>query len=63
MAIPLSQQKQIEALEAQCSQKRRSLFDVQDQIDKQRDELIAQIEHKLVQGTRLEPLFLQWHVV
>ena len=37
----LAGQKQIKALEAQRSQKRKSLFDAQDQIDKQRDELIA----------------------
>jgi adenine-specific DNA-methyltransferase len=60
----LAGQKQIKALEAQRSQKRKSLFDAQDQIDKQRDELIAQIESKLVQGAQLEQLFsLHWRVV
>ncbi|MDP1557707.1 MAG: SNF2-related protein [Nitrosomonas sp.] len=57
-------QKQIKAIEVQRNQKRRTLFDAQDQVDSQRDELIAQIEHKLVQGTRLESLFsLHWRVV
>ena len=60
----LAAQKQIKALEAQRNQKRRSLFDAQDQIDKQRDELIAQIEGKLTQTTRTETLFtLRWFVV
>jgi len=54
-------QKQIKALEAQRNQKRRALFDAQDQVDKQRDELIAVIEGKLNQTTSLRPLFvLRW---
>jgi adenine-specific DNA-methyltransferase len=59
----LEGQKQIKALEAQRNQKRRSLFDAQDQVDKQREELIAQIEGKLAQVTRLENLFrLRWRL-
>ena len=54
-------QKQIKALEAQRNQKRRSLFDAQDQVDKQREELIAVIEGKLNQTTTMQPLFmLRW---
>lgn len=57
----LAGQKQIKALEAQRNQKRRSLFDAQDQVDKQREELIAVIESKLNQTTALLPLFtLRW---
>ncbi|WP_310450653.1 SNF2-related protein [Sulfuritalea sp.] len=57
----LAGQKQIKALEAQRNQKRRSLFDAQDQVDKQREELIAVIEGKLNQATTLRPLFvLRW---
>jgi adenine-specific DNA-methyltransferase len=57
----LAGQKQIKALEAQRNQKRRSLFDAQDQVDKQRDELIALIEGKLDQIIALRPLFiLRW---
>ncbi|MDP1527129.1 MAG: SNF2-related protein [Rhodocyclaceae bacterium] len=57
----LAGQKQIKALEAQRNQKRRSLFDAQDQVDRQRDELIEQIEGKLNQSTTLQPLFvLRW---
>lgn len=57
----LAGQKQIKALEAQRNQKRRSLFDAQDQVDKQRAELIEQIEGKLQQVTTMQPLFvLRW---
>lgn len=57
----LAGQKQIKALEAQRNQKRRSLFDAQDQVDKQREELIAVIEGKLGQTTSMQPLFmLRW---
>lgn len=54
----LAGQKQIKALEAQRNQKRHSLFDAQDQVDKQREELIATIEGKLAQVTRREQLLL-----
>ncbi len=57
----LAGQKQIKALETQRNQKRRSLFDAQDQVDKQREELIAVIEGKLNQTTSMQPLFmLRW---
>ena len=57
----LAGQKQIKALEVQRNQKRRSLFDAQDQVDTQRDELISLIEGKLNQTTSLQRLFmLRW---
>ena len=60
----LAGQKQIKALEAQRNQKRRSLFDAQDQIDGQRDALIASVEGKLAQSMRTEMLFkVRWSVV
>ena len=59
----LAGQKQIKALEAQRNQKRRSLFDAQDQVDKQREELIAQTEGKLTQTVKTERLFaLRWTI-
>jgi adenine-specific DNA-methyltransferase len=59
----LAGQKQIRALEAQRNQKRRSLFDAQDELDRQREELIATIEGKLKQRTRTEPLFsVRWTI-
>lgn len=59
----LAGQKQIKALESQRNQKRRSLFDAQDQVDRQREELIAQIEGKLQQQTELVQLFsIRWRM-
>ena len=59
----LAGQKLIKSLEAQRNQKRRSLFDAQDQVDKQREELIATIEGKMSQNTRSENLFLlRWRL-
>ncbi len=57
----LAGQKQIKTLESQRNLKRRSLFDAQDDVDKQRDELIALIEGKLTQKTNQSILFtIRW---
>ena len=59
----LAGQKQIKAIESLRNQKRRSLFEAQDQVDKQREELIVQIEGKLVQNTKTEQLLtIRWHL-
>jgi ERCC4-related helicase len=60
----LAGQKQIKSLEALRNQKRRSLFEAQDDVDKRRAELIAQIEGKLEQKVRLTSLFtIRWTLV
>ena len=60
----LAAQKQIKALEAQRNQKRRTLFDAQDQVDAQRDALIAGIEGRLAQNTGVEPLLtIRWKLL
>jgi ERCC4-related helicase len=60
----LAGQKQIKALEAQRHDKRRSLFDAQDEVDKRRDELIAQIEGKLKQTSSLSTVLLvRWKII
>ena len=57
----LAGQKQIKTLEATRNQKRRSLFDAQDQIDQQRAGLIAQIESKLEHKVEIASLFtIRW---
>lgn len=57
----LSGQKLVKSLEAQRNLKRRSLFDAQDQVDKQREELIVQIEGKLQQAATVQTLFvIRW---
>ena len=59
----LAGQKQIKTLEGLRNQKRRTLFDAQDQVDKQREELIAAIEGKMNQSTRAEQLFsIRWTI-
>jgi adenine-specific DNA-methyltransferase len=56
-------QKQIKTLEGLRNQKRRTLFDAQDQVDTQREELIAAIEGKMSQSTRVEQLFsIRWTI-
>ena len=57
----LAGQKQIKALESQRNQKRRSLFEAQDEVDRQRDDLITMIEGKLSQAAHLEQIFvIRW---
>jgi len=59
----LEGQKQIRALEALRNQKRRSLFDAQDEVDKLRAQLISQIEGKLEQTSELIHLFtIHWTI-
>ena len=50
-------QKQIRTLEGQRNSKRKALFEAQDQVDRQRDELIQSIEGKLVQQASTVSLF------
>jgi adenine-specific DNA-methyltransferase len=60
----LKGQKEVKSLETLRNQRRRSLFEAQDDIDRQRTTLIANIEGKLEQKTSLEHLFLvSWSVV
>jgi ERCC4-related helicase len=57
----LAGQKRIKALEALRNQKRRSLFEAQDTIDQQREDLISKIEGKLTQNSVLQELFtIRW---
>jgi len=59
----LAHQKQIRALESQRNERRKSLFEAQDAVDKQRDDLIANIECKLSQRTELAALFtIRWEL-
>lgn len=60
----LNAQKQVRAIEAQRNTRRRALFDAQDDIDRRREQLIAEIEGKLEQKTALQELFsIQWKIV
>jgi hypothetical protein len=47
----------------QRSEKRRLLFDAQDDVDQQRDRFIADVEGKLRQTTKLDELFtMRWRI-
>lgn len=60
----LDGQKRVRNLELLRNQKRRSLFDAQDDVDRQREELISQIERKLVQKSNQVELFVvRWRLV
>lgn len=59
----LSAQKRMKALESDRNQKRRMLFDAQDEIDRKRGDLIAQLESQLTQKVKSECLFtVRWRV-
>ena len=59
----LDAQKRIKAIEAQRNTRRRALFDAQDDIDRRREQLIAEIEGKLEQKTTLVELFsIRWNI-
>jgi len=61
LAEKLEIQKQVRELEAQRNRKRRELFDAQDRIDQQREELIETIEQKLRQDCKVTPVFtMRW---
>lgn len=56
-------QKEVKSLEALRNQKRRSLFDAQDEVDRRREALIEEIEARLSQEVALERLFiLRWRL-
>jgi len=60
----LAGQKQVKALEAHRNQKRRSLFDAQDEVDRQRGEFIKIIEAKLVPKISSNHLFrMSWKII
>ena len=60
----LAGQKRIKVLEALRNEKRRSLFDAQDQVDRQRETLIANIEGKLEQQLCVSVLFTaSWRLI
>jgi len=60
----LEAQKAVKALEAERSRKRRELFDAQDAIDRQREDLIKRIEEQLKQRRTTQHLFtIRWQMV
>ncbi len=59
----IAAQKRINELEQSRNQKKRSLFDAQDQIEQRKDSLIGEIEARLQQHTERESvLTIRWRV-
>ncbi len=59
----LTYQKQLRDMERRRNLKRRELFDAQDTIDQQREELIGKIEKQLKHSSEVKSLFtLQWRL-
>lgn len=57
-------QEKIQMLERQQRRQRQEIFQVEDEIISKRDDLIDQLERRLTQRTRSEPLFtIRWAVV
>lgn len=60
----LDAQKVVKALEKERSTKRRALFEAQDEIDAQRDEIIANTEERMAQNHTLTTLFtIRWRLL
>lgn len=56
-------QKRINELEQQRNQKKRTLFDAQDDIEQKKDTLIAEVESRLQQRTTRQEIFaIRWRV-
>jgi hypothetical protein len=57
----LEAQRSLRALERQRAAKRKDLFESQDRVDSQRDDLISRVEAKLVQHIDVQQLFtIRW---
>lgn len=60
----LNIQKEIRDLERRRTEKRRDLFNAQDSIDAQREDLIGKVEEKLKQTSVVQPLFtIKWTIL
>ena len=56
-------QREIKELEKKRNDKRRNLFEAQDQIDSRKENLLNEIEARLQQSVKLEELFtIKWHL-
>ncbi len=59
----IAAQKRINELEQQRNQKKRTLFDAQDEIEQKKDTLIADVESRLQQRTTRQEIFaVRWRV-
>lgn len=64
LAAKIEEHRIIKDLEKKRNEKRRSLFEAQDEVDGKRDTLLNDIESRLKQRMSLQPLFtLHWKVI
>ncbi len=64
LADKMAALKRVKDLEAKRVRKRRELFEAEDEIDRQRGEMIAGVEARLQQTSRRQPAFaVRWLVV
>jgi adenine-specific DNA-methyltransferase len=64
LELKLAAQKEVRGLESERSAKRRGIFEAQDRVDAQRDQLIEAIERRLAQSVGVECLFqIRWRLV
>lgn len=60
----LAAQKEVKSLEKERTEKRRALFQAQDEIDAQRDEIIRDTESRMTQQQTLSKLFcVHWEII
>ena len=58
LAEKLVHQRTLKTIQATRNQKRKDLFSAQDEVEARRDGLIADIEARMKQGQKTEPIFL-----
>ena len=63
LAEKIDMQKQIKELESKRNEKRRNLFDAQDEIEQRRDRLIKDVEGKVKSHHKITPLWTIWWIV
>lgn len=60
----IDEQRQIKELEKRRNEKRKSLFEAQDQVDVKKDNLLSEIESRLRQTITLDTLFtIKWQII
>lgn len=64
LGVKIRLQREIKELERQRTEKRKRLFEAQDEIDTRKEQLLNDIEARLHQRVELKPLFmLNWQIV
>jgi hypothetical protein len=60
----LAGKRRVKALEGMRNAKRKSLFEAQDKVEKEQDDILDSVERQLTQSTRVERLFqARWRIV